>query len=166
MSSFRLLTVFATGVLLAACGFEPLYGSRGPAAVVTQFAYVQVAPIEDRVGQQLRNELVHKLYAAGRARVPKFRLVTRVNESTTSLAVQKNALATRANLIMSATYQLIDTANGRILDSATNSVTVSYNILDSEFATKMAERDAKERAVKALSEDMRIRLAVYFRRPK
>ena len=46
--------------------------------------------------------------------------------------------------------------------SAKSSITVSYNILDSEFATLMAEKDARARAIREISEDIRIRLSVFL----
>lgn len=151
---------------VAGCGFEPLYGKRGQNDVITEFAYIDVAPIRDRVGQQLRNALVQRLHAAGRAPAARYRLVTELDESTSSLAVRKSALATRANLQMTARYQLFVATGGESLVDYSEAVTVSYNILDSEFATLMAERNARERAVIALSEDIRNRLGIYFSRQR
>ncbi|MEK9723917.1 MAG: LPS assembly lipoprotein LptE [Rhodospirillaceae bacterium] len=151
--------------MLAGCGFEPLYGTRAQGNVVREFAYIHISPIKDRVGQQLRNELRWRLHATGRSQVAKYTLSTELKESTASLAVRKSAFSTRANLTMTAAYRLVDAASGERIYSASDTVTVSYNILDSEFATLMAERDARERAVRSLSEDIRIRLGVYFERP-
>jgi len=188
MSWFKSTAYVLTGLALWGCGFEPLYGKRNARDVIAEFAYVQVAPIDDRVGQQLRNELLQRLYAGGRAPAVKYRLTATLTESTSSLAVKKSSLATRANLKMTASYslawvgplherparspllkkadgdpQLTDLDEGALL-TRSDAVTVSYNILDSEFATLMAERDARERAVRSLSEDIRIQLAVYFDR--
>ncbi len=166
MSLFRAIALIAAGAALAGCGFQPLYGKRDRGNVITEFAYVQVAPIKDRVGQRLRNELVQRLHAAGRSQVVKYRLVTELSESTSSLAVQKSALATRANLSMTASYMLLSAGDGSSLINASEVVTVSYNLLDSEFATLMAERDARKRAVVSLSEDIRVRLGIYFDRQR
>lgn len=151
---------------LTGCGFEPLYGKRGQRDVITEFAYIDVAPIKDRVGQMLRNELVQRLHAAGRAPAARYRLVTDLSETTSSLAVRKSALATRANLKMTARYQLFGAGDEAAVVSQQESVTVSYNILDSEFATLMAEKDARERAVVVLSEEIQIRLGIFFDRQR
>ena len=50
--------------------------------------------------------------------------------------------------------------------SATEKATVSYNILDMEFAALAAQRDAQERAIKSLGKDIVVRLAVFFNRQK
>ena len=60
------------------------------------------------------------------------------------------------------TFRLIRTTDGLTVFSATSRVTVSYNILDSEFASLLSEKNARERGVRELSEDMRTRLGVFF----
>ena len=80
------------------------------------------------------------------------------------MAVQKNAFATRGNLIKSAVFSLINTDTGTKQFSGTSRVTVSYNILNSEFASLLSEKNARERAVRELSEDIRVRLGVHFDR--
>lgn len=164
MSCFRLINLIFALLALSACGFQPLYGTASPSKHAVEFVYIQIAPIKDRTGQQLQTELTRRLHASGRVRNHRYRLVTTLNESTSSLAVRKSALATRANLRMSAGYKLTRIFDGRPLFSTSTQVTVSYNILDSEFGTLMAEKDARRRAVKSLSEDMQVRLAVFFRR--
>lgn len=150
--------------VLAGCGFQPLYGKPGGNGVVREFAYVAVAPIRERTGQQLRSELVQKLRLAGRAPFVKYRLTVRLKESTRSLAVRKSAFATRANLTLRADYRLEAAEDGATLLEQQQQATVSYNILSSEFASLMAERDARKRAVKSLSEDIRVQLGVFFDR--
>jgi LPS-assembly lipoprotein len=80
------------------------------------------------------------------------------------LGVQKTSLVTRANLVVTAGISLVSLGGGEALYTATDQVSVSYNILNSEFATLMAEKDARNRAINALSENIRIRLGAYFER--
>ena len=62
--------------LLAGCGFEPLYGlsGRSEPSVVAALAGVHVAPIPDRIGQQLRNDLLHRLTPGGTSAKPDIEL--------------------------------------------------------------------------------------------
>jgi len=148
---------------LTACGFQPLYDERGNFFIAHQFAKVQVAPIADRTGQNLRNSLITQLYARGRAERPSYRLDTKISETTsTSLAVRKSALSTRANLKMTANYSLTKISNGFELISTSSTVAVSYNILGSQFSTLIAEKNARERATQRLAEDIFSRLAAMF----
>ncbi len=110
----------------------------------------------------LRNALVRRLYASSTRLAPSYRLITMLSESQTSLAFKKNAFATRRNLEMTAKFNLVDSASGRSVFTGSSRVTVSFNILDSEFASLLGEKNARERGIRELSEDMRVRLGVFF----
>jgi LPS-assembly lipoprotein len=147
---------------IAGCGFRPLYGNHATGSSRDDFLLIEIATIDDREGQLLRNELIRRLHAGGNRQVPAYRLETRLSESKTVLAVQKNAFATRSNLAMVAKFSLRDVRTGAVAFDSSSKVTVSYNILDSEFASLLAEKNARERGVRELSEDMRVRLGVFF----
>ena len=149
-------------VVLQGCGFRPLYGDPSTGGSSAEFALIKVEPIKDRIGQLLRNHLRTAFNPKPRTQKPRYLLKTKVTQSTSSLAVRKSAFATRANLTVTANFHLLNAATAKPLFSATRSITVSYNILDSEYATLAAEKDARNRAVKELSEDIRIQLSVYF----
>ena len=121
--------------------------------------------MKDRIGQQLHNELERLLRPDGTAPKYGYRLNAELNESTSSLAVKKSAFATRGNLTVTARYALLEFATGKSLLNESNAITVSYNIFSSEFETLMAEKDARQRAVRELAQEIRIRLGVYLRDP-
>lgn len=162
MSSFRILILAVAVAALAACGFQPLYGSRVAGGAPVEFAQIKIEPIPDRTGQQLHNHLLTLLNTDGRPERPRYVMKTQLSESLSALGVRKTAFATRANLQMRAIYTVTSAGSGQNVFSGDSTITVSYNILDSEFATLMAEKDARERAVRELSEDIRIRLGVFF----
>lgn len=164
MWSFRTISFLAVLGLLGACGFRPLYGDRAAGGAPSELAMIKVEPIPDRIGQQLHNKLLTGLNPRGRPRKPRYLLKAQIKESTASLAVRKSSFATRANLTVNAEYSLKTPADGKTLFSAKSSITVSYNILGSEFATLMAEKDARARAIREVSEDIRIRLGVFLAR--
>ena len=158
------ITVVLACWITAGCGFQPLYGARKNNPVVKEFAYVHVAPIKDRIGQQLRNELLHQLHSSNQKSRAKYKLVATLQEATQTLAVRKSAFATRANLTVTANFHLIAEGNDTPVLSATEKTTVSYNILSSEFATLTARNNAQERAIKSLGKSIVVRLAVFFNR--
>ncbi|MDA1089132.1 MAG: LPS assembly lipoprotein LptE [Proteobacteria bacterium] len=166
MSLFKAIPVLVALVLLQACGFRPLYGGVAPGSSETEFALIDVRPIPDRIGQQLRNHLLTSLNPKKRTAPAQFILTTKVTEAVSALAVKKSAFATRSNLTLTADFRLSDSATGKNFFSSSRSIAVSYNILDSAFATLMAEKDARQRAVRELSEDIRTQLGVYFSRPQ
>ena len=107
MWSFRTIAFLAVLGLLGACGFRPLYGDRTAAGgAPSELASIKIAAIPDRIGQQLHNYLLTALNPRGQPRRPRYILHTRINESISSLAVRKSAFATRANLAVTAHYNL------------------------------------------------------------
>ncbi len=163
MSSFKFISFFVALIVLQGCGFQPMYGGSSQAAS-PEFTKIKVEPIPDRIGQILHNHLLTALNPRGRPLKPVYILNTKLTEGSTSLAVRKSAFATRANLSVSANFNLVSTLNGKSLYSGTSKITVSYNILDSEFATLAAQKDARSRAVREISHGIRNQLGVYFSR--
>ncbi|HET8727909.1 MAG TPA: LPS assembly lipoprotein LptE [Alphaproteobacteria bacterium] len=157
------MLVLALPLLLAACGFQPLYGETQMGVVAAQFAETEVAVIPNRSGQILRNYLIEDLNPSGRPDDPAYVLNVGLNETFRDLAIRKDATATRANLIVSASYRLRN-GDGEPLTSGSVQTITSYNILRDEFATLSAERDARDRALRQISEDISTRLALYFNR--
>lgn len=161
-------TGFALAALLAlsACGFRPLYAP--PAEDVSgQSVYafdalkeVQVGQIPDRSGQYLRNKLVRLIYPDGQARGSRYALSITFAESRVDLGVQQSAVATRANLVVTSNFTLTVIETGRNVGSGSVRSTSGFNIFDSEFQTLVAEQGARERALDAIAEQIRIRLAI------
>lgn len=159
------LSLFAAALLLTACGFRPLYGERANSPAATQYmAAIEIAPIPERIGQELQNHLRVRLNPRGTPANTKYRLQTRLNEIRTDLAIRDDASATLANLQLIANYTLHDAASNDVLYTGQSRFTASYNLVRSQFANLIAEDDARNRAVEAISDDMRVRLGIYFDR--
>tara|TARA_Y100000766_G_C18651528_1_gene480695 strand:+ start:148 stop:669 length:522 start_codon:yes stop_codon:yes gene_type:complete len=148
---------------LGGCGFRPLYGKANGIDLSDTLASVEIGPIKDRVGQQIRNALLDGLSPRGAMAVQRYRLNVEASEGVASLAVQKSADATRADLSLSASYNLYDLETGLNLYNGTSRAISSFNILNSEFATLMAEKGARDRAVKQLSDDIRLKVAIFLK---
>ena len=118
MSRRRTILVIAL-LSLAACGFEPLYGTKERGAETEALlSQITVPPIADRLGQLVRTELNNRLNPRP-APKPRFTIAVTLSESTQGLAVRRDASATRANLIINASKQtrLDPTAIRNILES-------------------------------------------------
>ena len=160
----RSVILILTAFILASCGFTPMYGSGGATTsgtVAAALRQVDVRPIADRRGMVLRQQLEEKLHPGG-GRNTRFDLQVRLASRTQELGVRKDSTTSRANLILTANFVLWD-GTRRLLRDRVRS-TVSYNILDDQYATIASERDAEARALKQLSDEIRVRLAVYFNR--
>ncbi|MBM3517739.1 MAG: hypothetical protein FJX56_07635 [Alphaproteobacteria bacterium] len=155
----------ALGVLLAStgCGFRPLYGEHGAAeSARIRLEAVEIAPIPDRVGQVVRNHLRDLLTPRGRTAAPMFRLDVALEKTTEGLAFARDDTVTRFSLTLAAHYDLVELASGRPLVSGRTRSIAAYNVVESDYATIAAARDAEARVARAVSEEIALRLAVYL----
>jgi len=165
MWSSRAPLICVLVLALAGCGFRPLYAppqedatGRGVYAFDI-FKRVHINNIPNREGQYFRNQLVQLLQPSGRSPKHNYVLDVTLNETTQDLAVQKSAIATRANLTVVAAFSLIPLDDKDSAHSGTVQSSSSYNIFQSEFQTLMAEKGARTRALDDLAQQLRIRLA-------
>lgn len=158
----RSLAISGAAALAAAgCGFQPIHGERSAASSAGLESF-DIAIIKDRTGQMMRNEMLKQMQPRGAGVGARFKLSVLLDESRTSLAIKKNAVATRANLTLTAQYVVVNNADGKQLLSAQAQSVNSYNILTSDFATLSAREDARKRGILQLARDIKERLAVWL----
>lgn len=149
-------------VLLTACGYQPLYGPREKSSTTAELSTVKIALIQDRSGQMLRNFLLDRISPKGQPANPRFELRVSLREIRRNLAIRRDETATRANLVVNANYSLVEQGvEEPVLDAKARSIN-SFNIVDSDFSTLTAEADARRRALRELSDQIALRLAIYF----
>lgn len=155
------LAALAGFLLLAGCGFHPLYGESASSAVSrVELASVQIDLIRDREGQMLRNELLDRFQPQGAAPKAVYGLNIGLATQKVGLAIRPDETGSRANLIMTANYAVRRLADGEVLYNGSSRAITGYNILDSEFATTSSETDAIRRAVFDLSEQITTRVSI------
>ncbi|MSP20938.1 MAG: hypothetical protein EXQ93_05345 [Alphaproteobacteria bacterium] len=155
----------AAGIALAACGFQPLYGSRadGP-HIQSELDDTFIRPVDQRVGQILRNDMLDLITPLGEPARPRYVLNVEMVESKEGLALERDATVTRFNLTLTANYDLQDARTGEGLNAGTVRATAAYNVLRNEFSNVSAERDAEARAARVVAEEIKTRLSIYFAR--
>ena len=155
-----LALVLAVGA--GGCGFQPLYATDGNAR--GQLARIHIDQIADRTGQQLRNALLLS-FPPGDPNAPAvWRLTVTLKEDKREVGVEKQDVATRANLTLTAFYTLVDAASDRPAMSGDLRSVNSYNILESPYGTLAAERNARARAVRQIADGLTARLAAWLSR--
>lgn len=149
---------------LSGCGFQPLYGpaETGQSSTTDDLAAVRVVPLKDRIGQQFHNLMIDRLNPKGQSSRPDYALYVKLTKTINKVAIRKDETASRANLILRASFILRDQETTEALLRGDLRSINSYNILDSQFPTYVSEADATERGLRELSDDLRVRLAVYF----
>lgn len=163
----RLLLIFSV-FILAACGFQPLYGEHSAAGSVSARASlnsVYIGNIPDQQGQYLRNALMDRFYSTGRpgANARYELVIAPINESRTELDITKTSDSTRAQLYLTTSLTLKDKDGSEAMQRSLTAVT-SYNILDSQFTTRVAEESARRQALDDLARQVETHVLLYLSR--
>lgn len=147
---------------LTACGFRPLLAeSKHGKSVSDEMAGIYIAPIENRIGQQLKNLLRDRLNPLGEPRKHSYKLVITLQNPVYRQGVRTDDTATRATISYLADYQLFH-KNKTVVTGSSRAIT-GYNILKAVHGTLASEKDTMARAAKILANDISLRLAVFFR---
>lgn len=160
-STPALAALLLCSVLLGACGFQPLYGSKSDRpGLAAEMAAVDIAPIPDRTGQLLRNALEQRMERAGGNQRKAYTLQVEIDEATEALGLGRDATVTRANLVITAVFELRQ--GGTVIWSGQSRSAAAYNVLTQQYATIASERDSRDRAVTQIADDITRRLAVFL----
>ena len=162
----RLLALAALLLLVTACGFRPLYGTTAKVengTVANTLAQVQIDNIPDRSGQYLRNALMDRFYRNGRPADPLYTLqVTNLSENLTDLDITKSSSATRAQLRLDAEINLIDHRGAQTAMKRRLVAITSYNVLNSQFTTRVSEEAARQSALDDLAAQIERHMALFL----
>jgi len=170
----RLGLMLAVAGLVAGC-FEPLYGrnpSLGDESIRDKLAEVLIAPIPARQGTPqariavgMHNALQYDLNGAAGVVAPTHRLEVVVTPIEVSVTIDPvSGRPTEELGGVTATYQLVEIATGKIVLKDSTFAHVGYDIPGPQqrFTKQRAQIDAQDRAVKVAAEAIRNRLASYF----
>lgn len=153
---------------LSGCGFRPLHrapdvSSAGDASAAT-LASIRITPIANRAGQELRNMLLARMTPRGAPDVPRYVLTVALSETRREIALRSDETPTRVTLTLTASFALSPVGQARVFHGGAISAN-GYNVLQSEFATLSAERDARRRGLAVLAEDITLRVASALQNP-
>jgi LPS-assembly lipoprotein len=170
MSSSKPVLGLALG--LAALGLsgciEPMYGplSSNP-ELPAQLASIEVAPIPDRMGHYVRNELIFDLNGTGASFAPRYRLDVKLGEQVrTPIVDTVTGRATSASVVIKAEYRLLTIPDGAIVTEGTAMSLASYDRFSNRIANVRAARDAEIRDARVVADSIRTRLAVALGGPQ
>jgi LPS-assembly lipoprotein len=152
--------------LLAGCGWEPLYSNPQTVAGSADLRAIQVAPIPERVGQQLETALRDSLSPSGEQAKPAYRLVVTLSRSYQSLGIQSQGLGTRGEVQLFASYQLIEIATNKVLQTGSIHATDSFDIQANGYSTVVAQTDASVRDVEEIRREIIARLTMFMQNKK
>ena len=152
--------------LFSGCKFAPLYGesSAGDARFLK---LVKIERIENRSGQKLRTILKQKFGQRSPPAKPRWSLTVKISQEKRRLALRQDSTTTRREVTVTATFilQELNKSNNGMLKGNSFSMS-SFNELGSKYAMLVAERDALDRSLSIIANDLRNRIMLAIRHPK
>lgn len=154
MSLYSRRSLLALPLALAACGFSPVYGPDGAGTKLRGQVLVQEPT--SQAGYLITRHLETRLGRSGSAARYGLDLVISLDED--DLAISESGDITRFNLIGIVEFALRDTSTGTIITSGQVENFTAYSATGSTAATLAAERDAVERLMVILGDQITTRL--------
>ena len=145
--------VALAGLMLAGCGFTPLYGEAGVGTALTR---ISVTTQDDRLGYRIREQLEDAL-GRDASQPALWRLETTAEQTRRPLGRRIDDTATRYELTVRGAWTLTPIDGGLPL-SGVETVTTTYAAADQPYAAIAAQQDGEERAAAELARMIRLDL--------
>ena len=140
--------------------FQPLYGEAAHPGLAADLRAIEVAPIKDRIGHYLGDDLISNLNGSGQTPAAKYRLTVTVAQSAQTPIVESQInAATAATVIGKATFTLTKIDGGAIIYKGDATSAAVYDRTLGSFANLRASRDAEIRLARALADEIELRVA-------
>jgi LPS-assembly lipoprotein len=160
------MKAFAAGclILLSACALTPVYEGGAASAPATLLASVEVAPIPERTGFLVREQLVQQLPAPASGEAARYRLKVTLDDRIDGFGVRGDNTIIRERRTLRARYALVELASGTTVFESVAGVDAGIDVVSSEYAVVAAEVTASERLAEAIADQILARLSVWARR--
>lgn len=156
-------------LLLAACGWKPMYGDLGKpeqnSTAEARLDQIEISMIPDAEGVYLRNALIDRFYKNGYPVSPLYHLsFGKLIEQKSDFDITVESETTRRQLRLKGRLKLVDLQTREAVLERDLVAVTSFNVLGSEFATRVSEADAREAALNDLARQTELQLSLYFNR--
>ena len=153
------VAALALALGLASC-FQPLYSEAAHPGLAEDVRAIQVAPIKDRIGHYLADNLMTDLNGTGQTPTPKYKLTVTVSTASSTPTVSSlTNVATSATVTGEARYTLNKVEGGAQVLTGVATANASYDRSQQRYNDMRAQRDAEIRLARALSSEISLRLA-------
>ena len=153
MSLFNRRAFLCLPLIVAACGFAPVYGTGGSGEKLQNT--VEVVEPDARDAYLLPRRIEERL---GRASIPAYKLTLSVTSEAESIAVDRGGNINRFNLLGEAEYALIEQSTGRVVTSGNVENFTSFSATGTTVSELASERDAEKRLMTLLADMIVLRL--------
>lgn len=168
--SMKFISYFAVlmaCVLLTGCGFEPLYGGAPTASagrtVPQGLDQVDINLIPNAEGVFLRNALMDRFYQSGYPAQPAYTLtIDEIKQSKSDFDITIDSEATRRQLTLSTRLILSEVGTLKPVLERKVKIVTSYDVIGSQFSTRIAEDDARKAALNDLARQIETHIALFL----
>jgi LPS-assembly lipoprotein len=146
-------------LFLGGC-FQPLYSEAAHPGLVADLQAIEVAPIKDRIGHYLGDDLITNLNGTGSTPTAIYRLTVTLTQKVQTPTVESQTnTADAATIIGAAKFSLIRIDGGKELYKGEATTAAVYDRTLQGFANLRAERDAEIRIARALADEIALPVA-------
>jgi LPS-assembly lipoprotein len=156
--------LLAIGPLVAGCGWAPLYADPQNGAAAADLSAIKVAPIPERIGQNLEIALRTAVNPSGDPTPQRYMLRVTLQVSRQNLGLTSQGYGTLGRIDVYAHYVLADLKTGAQLFAATSHFNNTFNLLANGYSNVVAQSDSEIRVVDELRDDILMRLTVFLQR--
>jgi LPS-assembly lipoprotein len=154
------LFAFIAALALSACTVQPLYGPTATnGSVATTLTQITIDPINDRVGQVVRNKLIFDLTGGAGISNAIYHMHLNVTSSETALGVTTIEAAPSYSVTVAVTYEVTRMATGEVVLHGTARAQGGYDRVNQIFANIRAKQDAEDRAATVAADQIRLLVA-------
>ncbi len=162
-----LLSSLVIVLLLASCGFKPLYakkdGERSHSC--TNFTVEKVKTL--RVpGQKMQYELQDALNQACINQEKEYRIAVDVVKAKGGIAIQRNRAITRYNLTLTGNYKVYESGSEKPVYTGSSTMIGGYDAVVSDYGTYALEEDTQTKLMEEMANDMALRISSQLLRKK
>ena len=165
-NKISLLVVCMMMMSIKACDLRPLnqtisdVSDAGKSQVNDVLASMHVEPVEDRVAQQVRNELIFALQGGNKPENILYVIeINAVSEAQEHSAIAGVRAPTSAQVKVSVAYRIKDKATKKIIAQGERAAITGYDLTPQNFANQRARRDAENRAAKTVARQIHLAIA-------
>lgn len=157
----RTLAIALALTLLAACGFEPVHGQRSSGTTYAGLEAIDVVVTDRaRLSQLLQAELEDQLNPDYISVPKRYTLSITLTEELTTAFLNPDGTSSRNDVALKSTYVLTPINPGTPPHSGRITRVSSYNVSDrADYATYVAEQDARKRSILELANAYKLRMA-------
>ena len=139
--------------------FQPLYGEAAHPGLTEALRAVEVAPIPDRIGHYLGDDLISRMNGSGESPPPKYRLTIKLTQSSRAPTIESQiATADAATLVGEASFDLTRIENGALIYTGSATASAVYDRFFQSYANLRAARDAEIRIARVLADEIALRV--------